>query len=122
MQVFVIPKRLSAIRGLTDYADSRTLEHGARGVTKIRAVVNYQTAHIATHGNTHSSASQMSSNMTFRLAGTRAVETRWNANVSPASQNRLAPAIIEGAFGVEEARCQTIPCRHRNRDPIPSRR
>ena len=104
MQIFVIPKRLSAIGCLTDYADSRALEHGARGVAKIGAVVNDQTAHIATRGNTQFSASQMSIIIAFPLAGTPAAEPRPKAHVSPLSQNCLAQAIIEGPFCVEEAR------------------
>jgi thiamine monophosphate synthase len=70
MQVFVIPKRLSAIGRLTDNADSRALEHGARGVAKFSAVINDQTAHTAARRNTQFSASQMSTTIAFPLAGT----------------------------------------------------
>src|SRR5258705_13699731 len=79
MQIFVTRQRLSAIRRRTDNADSRTLEHGARGVAKIRAVVNDQTAQIATRGNTHPSPSQTSAIIAFPLAGTPAARPRQGA-------------------------------------------
>src|SRR6478735_8042868 len=103
VKILVILQCLSAI-GCLDYADSRPLEHCARGIAEIGAIVNDQTAHVATSGNTHFSASQMSTIIAFPLPRTSAAKPRPKVRLSRLSQNCLATAIIEGPFCVEEAR------------------